>query len=250
MKSKAFDHSKYPAWIDPNEVRSKFKEYERGKYWVVYMHIFPNEKKYIGITSRDPFYRWVEGGKGYKQQSLIWNAIQKHGWENVDHVIVKEAYTRKEAEQYERHLIREFKTDNREYGYNVESGGHCARGYKLSEETRKKMSVSRTGEKNWIYGKHLTEETKKKLSEAHKGKCDIEAIRRSAKNRMGGKAYNARPVRCYDIQGNVIGDFPALADGARKFGIRTQDVYSCCIGRQKTTHGMRWEYIEEVVTVG
>lgn len=35
-----------------------------GKKYIVYVHIFPNGKKYFGITSKAPNQRW-ENGKGY-----------------------------------------------------------------------------------------------------------------------------------------------------------------------------------------
>lgn len=44
------------------------------------------------------------------------------------------------------------------------------KGKKLSEEHRRKLSLSRTGEKHFMYGKHHSEETKRKISLAHKGK--------------------------------------------------------------------------------
>ena len=243
MKSKAFDHSKYKDWIDPEAV-TPYEHNEGKEKWVVYMHTFPNNKKYIGITSRNPLYRWVEGGKGYKKQSLVWNAIQKYGWENVMHLILAETETQEDAEYFEKYYIALFQSNNRKYGYNVTEGGRCAKGHKLSEVTRRRMSEARTGEKNWIYGKHLTEETKKKLSASHKGKVNLDAIKRGAKKRMGANAYNSRAVRCYDGEGNIIGEYKALADGARAIGVKPQDIYNCCIGRQKTTHGTRWEYID------
>ena len=48
------------------------------KDWCVYIHIFSNEKKYIGITSQSLKNRWRDG-KGYKEQPIIWKAIQKYG---------------------------------------------------------------------------------------------------------------------------------------------------------------------------
>ena len=42
-------------------------------------------------------------------------------------------------------------------------------GKHLSEETRKKLSESKKGEKCYIFGKHLSEETRKKLRESKKG---------------------------------------------------------------------------------
>ncbi|MFZ2937622.1 MAG: NUMOD3 domain-containing DNA-binding protein [Candidatus Omnitrophota bacterium] len=38
-----------------------------------------------------------------------------------------------------------------------------------SEESKKKMSEARKGEKHFLYGKHHSEETKRKISEANKG---------------------------------------------------------------------------------
>ena len=45
-------------------------------------------------------------------------------------------------------------------------------GRKHSEETKKKMSESRSGKNNPMYGKtrNMSEETRKKMSESHKGK--------------------------------------------------------------------------------
>lgn len=43
-------------------------------------------------------------------------------------------------------------------------------GRKMSEESRKKMSVVKKGKSTWIKGKHHSEETKRKLSEMLKGK--------------------------------------------------------------------------------
>ena len=34
--------------------------------YAVYMHIFPNKKKYIGITGQKPKERWRVNGNGYK----------------------------------------------------------------------------------------------------------------------------------------------------------------------------------------
>lgn len=46
---------------------------------------------------------------------------------------------------------------------------HWAWGKKLSQETKAKMSASRSGSNNFRYGKPLPEDLKKKISEAQKG---------------------------------------------------------------------------------
>ncbi len=52
---------------------------------------------------------------------------------------------------------------------NLTEGGDGLSGHKHSEETKKKMSESRSGSKNPNFGKKFSEEHKKKLSEAKKG---------------------------------------------------------------------------------
>ena len=70
-----------------------------------------------------------------------------------------------------RQKISESKTGNkhplREDTKKKMSQSH--KGKTLSEYTRMKMSESRKGNKHYLYGKHLSEETKKKMSEAKKG---------------------------------------------------------------------------------
>ena len=59
------------------------------KKYVVYEHLFPNGKRYIGITSKIPEKRW-ENGCGYtkSKQPAMYNAVQKYGWENIKHNIL------------------------------------------------------------------------------------------------------------------------------------------------------------------
>ena len=97
-------------------------EIYNGSY-SVYIHYFPNNKVYVGITKKPPQQRWGSDGKGYVLQPLMWAAIQKYGWDNIQHEIVANHLTRAEAEATERLLIKQLHANDREYGYNIESGG-------------------------------------------------------------------------------------------------------------------------------
>ena len=67
-------------------------------------------------------------------------AIQKYGWHNFDHIILKEHLTLKDALEWEKYYIKEYHTwvqDPKCWGYNITPGGE---GYKdPSEETRERM---------------------------------------------------------------------------------------------------------------
>lgn len=86
----------------------------------VYEHVFPNGKKYIGITSTDPEKRWLKGN-GYKTQPKMWHAIESCGWENIKHNVVASGLTKEDAENLEQYLIANLDTIGN--GYNVAIGG-------------------------------------------------------------------------------------------------------------------------------
>lgn len=130
--------------------------------WTVYMHKFPNNKVYIGITKNTPQRRWRNNGSGYKTQKLMWRAIQKYGWNNVEHIILFKDIDEKQAKKKEQELIAKYRSNVFDYGYNLTQGGDGVHGYICSEETRQKLS------KIWK-GRHHTEETKRLMSERAKG---------------------------------------------------------------------------------
>lgn len=132
--------------------------------YYVYVHAFPNGKHYVGITSQLPTYRWRKNGNGYKNQTLVYRAIQKYGWDNIEHCILDCDLPEKEACEKETHYISLWKSDNPKFGYNGNKGGDKPNLRKnLSKETRDKMK----GNKNH----HVphSEETKQYLSQIHKG---------------------------------------------------------------------------------
>ena len=125
--------------------------------YTVYMHTSPSGKRYIGITCKKPEYRWNKG-KGYRDNDYFTKAIQKYGWNNIQHEILLTKLTKEEAEQMEIKLIAKYKSNQREFGYNIANGGNTIG--KHSEETKRKISEKAKRE-------NLSEETLKKMSENH-----------------------------------------------------------------------------------
>lgn len=242
--------------------------------YTVYKHSFPNGKIYIGITSLKPKYRWGNDGNGYLHktnekynQPKIAHAIQKYGWENVQHEILYENLTKEEAEQKEIDLIAKYQSNNIKFGYNVDNGGNCSgkvsdetkrkiskvhKGRKVSENTRIKMSESQKGEKHHFYGKHHSDKHKAKISNLLKGrKLSEETKEKMGKAKSGEKhpMYGKqRPektlekyrkaVRCIET-GEV---YHSISQASIETGIIISSISKACKGKLKTAGGYHWEY--------
>lgn len=180
--------------------------------FIVYMHTSPNGKRYIGITCNDVQRRW-QGGLGYRKCVLFFKAITKYGWDNFKHEIVYTDLTKEEACSKEKELIKEYRTNESEFGYNLTDGGEH---YICNKETRDRMSYNRThrspekqaeislhlsvslkGKKAWNKGRKATKEERERLNRMreeywakHKGEPMSEAHRLAIKKATKGKHKN------------------------------------------------------------
>ena len=99
------------------------EEYNEVKY-IVYCHTNKiNNKKYIGQTCRSLETRSGSNGCGYKECPYFYRAIQKHGWDNFEHKVLFENLSKESADRIEKILIQMFKTQDSDYGYNIQNGG-------------------------------------------------------------------------------------------------------------------------------
>lgn len=205
--------------------------------WCLYMHENRLDgKKYIGITSQIPEKRW-KNGRGYKGCPHFSAAVQKYGWDAFRHEILYTDLSQEEAERLEVELIAKYNTTDPRYGYNAAFGGNTTRGYEIppegrrnisaahvgnrhSEETKAKMSRSRSGEGNHFFGKHHTEEAIAANVAAH-----------------GGHA-----VLCVDT-GKV---YTSLGEAERCTGVNRFQISGCCNHKPSciTAGGYRWEFVD------
>ena len=206
----------------------------------VYIHIFPNSKVYIGITSQKPKRRW-NNGQGYKNNQYMTNAIMKYGWDNVIHKILYTNLKKEEAEEIEIKLIKEYKADNKRYGYNIEYGG-CHNG-KTSEITRKRISEANKGKHNSPKTEFkkghitiITEEIKQKISEKNKGKHA--SVRTEFKK--GHKPLNVRKVLC--IESDVVYD--TIKKASEDTNVMACHISQVCNGKRKSAGKLHWKCIE------
>lgn len=198
----------------------------------VYMHICPNGKKYIGITKQLPEKRWLNG-KGYKSNKYFYRTIQKYNWKNIEHKILYTNLSKEEAEQKEIELIAYYKSNQQEYGYNIENGGHtnC-----VSNETKEKISKTmkerqtyknnpncfKKGNINWIKGKHHSKETIEKI------------ITKRKKQKIP-----SNKILC--VETNEI--FYSAKEIEEKYKFCAKEIRRVCCGNREFAYGKHWKYI-------
>lgn len=181
------------------------------KRYIVYCHIFPNGKRYVGITSQRLNSRFRNNGDGYKGQ-MVYNAIQKYGWHNIEHRVLYENLTKEEAERKEIEIIAEWKTNDINFGYNRASGGGVNIPDELSKQKNRLSHLGKNlGSSNPFWNKHHTEDTKNKLG---------------------------RPVICLDT-GKT---FSTIRKAADFYGLQPSNIWKCCKGLRNTAGGFRWKY--------
>lgn len=169
----------------------------------VYMHRNKiNGKVYIGQTCGIK-HRWQP--KCYQTSSYFYNAIEKYGWDNFEHIILEDNLTINNVDEREIYYINKFNALDRDVGYNLKSGG--TNGYTLSKSTIKKISES--NKKHYIENKEWFEEVL--LPKAH------EAAKKS--------------VICLNT-GEIFG---SQSDAARFAGLKNSTPISrCCRGERRT----------------
>ena len=129
-----------------------------------------NNKEYIGLTTRTLEKRWKQHiYESNKQDSWEWNtplgnAIKKYGKDSFQVFVLEHCNSIDEMKQKEIQLIKERKSLASENGYNLSFGGDGRLGYKLSEETKQKISQGNLG-------KVMSADARYKMSVAAKKRC-------------------------------------------------------------------------------
>jgi hypothetical protein len=120
-------------------------------------------------------------------------AKDKYGEENFELTPLKFFSTRTELVRYEKAILtKRFLNYYHDICYNVSEGGEGGNmiAGKCEDELndlRRKLSECVRGEKNPMYGKHISEETRKKLSLSMKGKGRSEETKEKISKSNKGK---------------------------------------------------------------
>ncbi len=227
------------------EIKQNQEDMEEKKLnnYIVYKHISPNGKEYVGMT-RNLKKRWEGNGCSYKKNSEFRNDIMKYGWDNFKHIIIKDGLSVDEASKLEDELIVD--AMNRGVAYNISRGGiggsHPAwnKGIPLSEEQKAKLSTANKGKK-------LSDETKRKIGEGSRGhivsaetrrKIGIKNSRKHSHEQIEKwRDANKWRFRKVEIRKDevVIGTYESIREAARGIG-KSKGFIDGIIRRPKGKH--------------
>lgn len=221
----------------------------------IYKHTSPSGKVYIGQTSLKPENRW-NNGRGYKTSPFIFNAINKYGWNNIQHEVLFTGLDQLNADIIEEDLIYYYKQIGK--SYNLATGGKVNRGWKLSEESKKKLSEAHKGKKMsdeakeklriLSTGRTHSDETKEKMrlnnlgeNNPNYGKSPSEEIREKiSKARKGKGTKKVEQIDKNTLE--VIRVWDSLSEVERQLNIPVTNISKVCKGKQKTAGGYKWRY--------
>lgn len=91
--------------------------------------------------------------------------------------------------------------------------------------TREHISISKTGRKHPMYGKHQTEKAKQSIGKALINRKD-----------------QSKKIKQYTTEGVLVCTYDSINDAGRKTGINFKNICTCCQGKRKTAGGFKWEY--------
>ena len=126
-------------------------------------------------------------GKGYNDKYMgtglfLKRVYKKYGKDDFKKIVITHGILEQEdMDSLEKFWIKKHDTIGND-GYNIHYGGYNVIGMKHSEESKKKMSKSQSGEKNGFFGKKHSKETIKKMSKK-KSKEHRKKLSEFAKNR-------------------------------------------------------------------
>lgn len=169
----------------------------------IYKITSPSGKVYIGqstdIEKRFKYYKYNH----FSKQLRLYNSIQKYGYENhsFDVLCECEEFELNDKERY----YQEYYNAIGDNGLNCVLVNSSNSPKKMSEESKRKISIKNKGENNGMYGVKHSEEFKRDRRNHRHTK---EALKKISYHSKGGNNANSKTVLCLEtgIYYDCIGD--------------------------------------------
>lgn len=212
--------------------------------WIVYKHISPSNKVYVGITQIGIQRRWGVEGRGYLNKTngkyvhpLFAMAILKYGWDNFQHRIIATNLGESTAKNIEIDMIRFYK--NRNLSYNVTDGGDGRLGttFTHTQEAKDKIKLH--------HRKCQTPETIEKLRLINIGRKNSEELKLHFR-----EAHSKERIAIYQYDSNyvLLNEYSSIMDAARSTNIPSGNITNSC-KHKGSAGGYIWRYkVEGLLT--
>lgn len=164
-----------------------------GSIYVIENQI--NGKLYVGQTTSSLSQRWhshaCEARRGVAL-TPIYRAISKYGVAAFRVFKISSAASQEELDRLEIFFIRSLNSMVGKWGYNVSLGGG---GGRLSDDTKKKMSLSRSGVNHFRFGKKQPPHVVAAIVKANTGRIHTKEEREKRSKSMMGKPVSQQARR-------------------------------------------------------
>ena len=206
-----------------------------------------NGKVYIGQTKQRLEHRW-DNGNGYVSCTYFYKAIQKYGWDNFEHKVLKEHLSKEEADFEEISLIAYYNSNNPKYGYNISAGGagnpviKYKNIYKYDLDGNFVCKINDITEIPKSQQPAVRQCCDEKIHYAYGYQWKLYHMDKIEPIRSRGELHASNMVYQYDVCGNFINRYPSIKIAAEENHIGVSGISKCCRKKQKTYQGFQWSY--------
>ena len=203
-----------------------------------------NGKIYIGqaqnILNRFNDHRRNRNGHLMYRDCHLYRAIKKYGWDKFEISVLERIDDFNLLNEREIFWIEELNPE-----YNMRDGGDCARGWKHTEEAKRKMSETKSktylGENNPFYGKKHSAETREKIRKSKLGKS-LSKEHREKISKSNKSHLRVKPVLQYTTDGVFIERHNSVIEAAKKTGSSQSGISCNLTNKSKTCNGYVFRY--------
>lgn len=217
---------------------------------IIYKYTSPNDKSYIGQTTRTLEQRARSYGSGYQRCKVFYDAILKYGWDNFTCEILTTIETNDLIDLYqqlnalESYYIDKYQTQVPN-GYNIRSGGQQGPNHDINHKV-----VTGINHPNWRKDldeellQHLYLDENYTLTEiadfTHLSKGTIQRHLKEA-GVLNLKLYNAPVVQLND-KGEILHRWESASAAARELGINSSTISRTCREHRRCYNGITYRY--------
>ncbi len=201
----------------------------------IYKITSPVNKIYIGqsvdLKKREYMYSLLH----CKNQIKLFNSLKKYGWDNHKFEIIHELPFDIPIEILNEYELIYWELYNM-LGFEMLNISIPGNNKKLSDETKKKISVANKGKESWVKGKTQSHESNNKRSLSHKGKI------LSINHRKKLSTSHNKKVIQFNKKGEFLNKYESYLNAKEKTGI---DCQFALVGKCRSAGGFLWKYEQD-----